>query len=120
MLVPLVANLRANNDLVFPKHMMLPTTINQMKVHAWWRSLATLSTIGESAINFCESIMLLPASTAAIERSFSTLGDILTKKRNQLKVDRAKKLCVVYKTLASVESDNETESEDDNESEGIK
>lgn len=58
--------------------------------------MATVTNIDKSCVAFCETLMMLPASSACIERSFATF----TKRPNRLCVDTAQKLCVVNRKLA--------------------
>lgn len=60
----------------------------------WWKS-AFKGTFNKTLENLIESIFIMPASTGAIERNFSTLGNIITNQRNRLSVPKAEKLCVV-------------------------
>lgn len=99
-LVALAASLQAQDAERFPKHLLLSTTLEEMSAQSWWKAMATLTNIDKSCVDFCETLMMLPASSACIERSFSTLSDIITKRRNRLCVDTAQKLCVVNRKLA--------------------
>jgi len=60
----------------------------------WWKSALkiSLSADMEDAIT---NLLILPASLGSIERCFSSLGRIMTKQRNRLRLDKAYKLCTV-------------------------
>src|SRR5205085_1515941 len=60
----------------------------------WWQSWPN-SKLQELAIK----ILLIPTSSAAAERNFSTFGFIHNKIRNRLKNDRVKKLVYIYGNL---------------------
>lgn len=112
-LVALAASLQAEDCEVFPKHLLLPTTLDEMSAHSWWKAMTKLTNVDKSCVDICETLMMLPASSACIERSFSTLSDIVTKKRNRLCVDTAQKLCVVNRKLAPKEIDIDDSEEED-------
>lgn len=70
----------------------------------WWRIVKRIATrqgdIG--ATTFCQFMIGLhscPASSAGIERFFSTVGFIWSKTRNRLGVQKAQKLATVYRAL---------------------
>lgn len=112
-LVALSASLQAEDSEVFPKHMLLSTTLEEISAQSWWKAMAKFTNIDKTCIDFCETLMMLPASSACIERSFSTLSDIVTKKRNRLTVDKAQKLCVVNRKLAPKSNDQDMSDGDD-------
>ena len=67
---------------------------NILNSSLWWQSWAT-SKLQQLAIK----ILLIPTSSAAAERNFSTFGFIHNKIRNRLKNDRVKKLVYIYGNL---------------------
>lgn len=100
--LPMIASsLKARDDTVFASHLLRDETITMMSPVAWWRSSAAYSIrILPKMVEACEVLMILPSSTAALERAFSTMGNIITKKRNRLGIEKARKLAVVNKTLS--------------------
>lgn len=46
-----------------------------------------------------KELMMLPASTSGMERCFSTMGIIISKTRNRIEIEKASKLCMIYRTL---------------------
>src|ERR1700754_4715119 len=49
----------------------------------------------------------LPSSTGGIERLFSTLGNIMTKERNRLSIEKAAKLCNIHNHYKIVQSESD-------------
>jgi hypothetical protein len=78
----------------------------QLPAQKWWRLLATDykntkdSAIYEASVFFAK-LHCLPASSAGLERLFSTYGIIWTKLRNRLDPDTATKLVQANKYLNS-------------------
>jgi Protein of unknown function (DUF 659)/hAT family C-terminal dimerisation region len=68
----------------------------------WWQSWPN-SELQQLAIK----ILLIPTSSAAAERNFSTFGFIHNKIRNRLHNDRVKKLVYIYGNLRIFEESNE-------------
>lgn len=46
-------------------------------------------------LDMIAKLFALPDSTGAIERNFSTMGQIMSDQRNQISVETASKLCVI-------------------------
>lgn len=69
----------------------------------WWEHmgvlLGTKLPIGFSKL--ASELMLLPASTSPMERCFSTMGSIMTETRNRIGIEKASKLCMIYRVLNS-------------------
>lgn len=84
-----------NSDATFFFNAFLnEDVINSMDPRDWWKNACT----GELNAKFrdlFEKLFTFPASTGSIERSFSTLGSIMTKQRNRLSIEKAEKLCSV-------------------------
>lgn len=100
LLAVTASSLKALDDTCFPKHLLDESAMKLMSPSAWWRAAGAYSNrLNPKAVDICESLMLLPSSTAALERSFSTMGNIITKKRNRLGIEKARKLAVINKTL---------------------
>lgn len=66
-------------------------SVNLMEPLVWWNGLCSFSTLSVLAT----SILSAPTTSAATERSFSTYGNIHTKKRNKLTCDRAGKITYI-------------------------
>ncbi|OXA53939.1 hypothetical protein Fcan01_10606 [Folsomia candida] len=88
-----------NSDAsVFSETMLLESSTRSIPPQKWWRA-ANQNKLPKGFTEFAVSLFNLPAGTASLERNFSSLGNILTKKRNRLGVEKASKLCRVNQTL---------------------
>lgn len=68
----------------------------------WWDIMGSQMD-GKLPVGFsklAKELMMLPASTSGMERCFSTIGSII-KSRNRIAVEKAGKLCMIYRTLNS-------------------
>ena len=67
----------------------------------WWRQMGETmgSELPDGFAELCQRLMMLPASTSGIERSFSTMGAIMTDVRNRLGLQKASKLCLINRTI---------------------
>lgn len=104
--------LEANDIDFFDKNLMnkeilrgeIPITPAQ-----WWDLMG--SHMGEKLpiglSKLAKELMMLPASTGAMERCFSTMGSIMTETRNRLGIDKASKICMIYRTLNAGRLQNE-------------
>lgn len=79
--------------------------IKKMAPKNWWNT-ACKDTVDAKFIGLVEKIFTFPASTGGIERSFSTLGSIMTKQRNRLSIEKASKLCTVVNHYKLSYADN--------------
>lgn len=68
-----------------------PDIQSSMSPLEWWKQAAT-SVVPKKLLEMIEILFLIPAGTGGIERCFSTMGNIMTKKRNRLEVETAAKL----------------------------
>ena len=93
------------DDDFFPAYLLKDELINGLTSTNWWELIAKREILPKSVTDFILQLLIIPASTSSIERCFSTLGNILTKKRNRLGVDKAEKLCMVNRMLATKSSD---------------
>ena len=64
----------------------------------WWKSLRGLN-IEPEFIDFVCGLISAPASSASLERYFSTFGMVHSKLRNRLGVATAEKLAMCYRLL---------------------
>lgn len=64
---------------------------NKLSPLDWWKLLYDNTDLGALAIK----ILTAPATSASVERSFSTFSNIHTKKRNKLNTERAGKICLI-------------------------
>lgn len=66
----------------------------QMTAISWWKA-ASKDSVRKEMLDMVMKLFALPASTGAIERNFSTLGQIMSDQRNQISVETASKLCAI-------------------------
>jgi hypothetical protein len=91
---------------VFPKQ-MFSETLKEISPSEWWKIIkdkATRSSQTPVAANFCSFLVSLHsclASSASIERWFSTFGLVWSKLRNRLGAEKAMKLVKIYKSFYS-------------------
>ena len=79
----------------FESYMFTPELLKKIDPLTWWKSLASL--LDENILSFVEQLHTARASTAGIERIFSTFGFVHSKIRNRLQTDKAAKLVFMYK-----------------------
>jgi hAT family protein len=60
----------------------------------WWKQSVTTAAPNK-LLDIINILFILPASSAGIERCFSTMGNIMTKQRNRLTIEKATKLCCI-------------------------
>lgn len=84
----------------FPKYMFGPQFRNTNPL-VWWNSLYITSwpTEKEDFIKFYEKLLTAIASTASLERYFSTFGLAQSQLRNRLERDKSAKLVFLFKSL---------------------
>lgn len=85
----------------FSGALMNEEVINHMTAYEWWRSFIATNPnyLCENEIYKLYQLTNAVCSSADIERVFSSMGLIHSKIRNQLGVEKANKLCFLYKTL---------------------
>ena len=64
---------------------------------AWWKSQSSM--LDKNILSLVEQLFTARASTAGIERIFSTFGLVHSKLRNRLQTEKAGKLVFLYKLL---------------------
>lgn len=101
------------HDNPFPSSRFFPAAIESTPPVTWWRALRS-SLKNDGFIDFAVQLLTSPASSASIERVFSTFDLIHTKARNRLGVERAAKLVFCYRHLKSVDL-NEDDIDDDDD-----
>lgn len=67
----------------------------------WWTLIMRRTSFDKTRefAAFIKALHSCPASSAGIERWFSTVGFVWSKNRNRLGVEKAKKLATVYRAL---------------------
>lgn len=93
----------------FPESMFKPEVINILSAKKWWKILNAknekTSKLPENFCNFFISLLSCPASSASIERIFSSYGLIWNKLRNRLGFENALSLVKIYRHLRSEPQD---------------
>lgn len=84
----------------FPPSLLSSGCVDQMSPILWWTSVSNCkSRVSRALINTAKQLLILPSSSAAIERVFSNFGLVQTKLRNQLGLEKASKLVSCYREL---------------------
>jgi len=95
----IAATALANEDSQYFFSAFLKSEVyEKMDPLSWWREAAT-SRVPLALKTLASKIFVLPSSTGAVERNFSTLANIMTKQRNRLSIDKASKLCRIHNFL---------------------
>lgn len=102
-----------DDTTLYPKSLMMPSVRNSLKPSKWWQVLekklekantvsvdtSTLSLPTPEFCRFMSKISSLPASSASVERLFSTFGRVHTKLRNRLGNEKVEKLVFCNQAL---------------------
>jgi len=92
---------QANDDTFFSQIILDDAIVSKLHPVAWWKTAKNdnPTKVTQEFFETCETLLRLPSSSAGLERCFSTLGNIITEKRNRLAVEKAQKLCFVNQSL---------------------
>ena len=71
--------------------------VDKVTPACWWVSMS--GTLGKDVTQVAQKLLTAIASSAGIERIFSTFGYIHSKIRNRLGIEKAAKLVFVYRML---------------------
>lgn len=93
---PSVVNLRAKAN-PFPSYMFSHDVLRNVRPLSWWNSLS--HSLPQNVLNLAECLLTSVASSAGVERVFSTFGLVQSKIRNRLGTEKAGKLVYIYKYL---------------------
>ena len=93
---------------VFPHSMFTEHMITNCTADQWWNTIMVRANLNDDTPTFnfaklIKSLHLCPASSAGIERWFSTVGFVWSKVRNRLGVNKAHKLASVFRGLRETE-----------------
>lgn len=98
---------RLKDTNVFPSYMFDFDTFKNMSASDWWRVISEKAGRNDKiSVGFTKLMVNLhscPASSASIERWFSTVGFVWSKVRNRLGVEKAQKLSTIYRHLRKSE-----------------
>ena len=94
--LPTVINFRAKSG-PFKPYLFNQGLVQNVTALAWWQSQS--DRISSDMLGVCTQLMTAVASSAGVERVFSTFGLVHTKLRNRLGTEKAGKLVFIYKLL---------------------
>lgn len=95
-MIPIIMNYRARAD-PFKDYLFSSSVLESVSPFAWWKSLS--DRVSDHVLNMIYAILGATASSAGVERIFSTFGFVHSKVRNRLGTEKAGKLVFVYKLL---------------------
>ncbi|XP_071035372.1 uncharacterized protein [Parasteatoda tepidariorum] len=99
-LIPLMSY-KLKDPEIFPPSMFNADVIKKFSASQWWK-LVEMRTNDRDMTDFCNFMVALsncPASSASLERVFSTCGLVWSKLRNRLGVQKALKLVKIHRHL---------------------
>jgi hypothetical protein len=110
--INVISTMELTNDATnhFYSALMIPEVCEKMDPLSWWKAAAT-NRVPEALKVLASKLFVLPSSTGAVERSFSTLGNIMTKQRNRLSIEKGSKLCRIHNFLKLQQQDIDVERE---------
>lgn len=80
---------------MFHKTFLVQSVRESYEPIEWWENALT-EPLPPRFHQLIRKLFNLPAGSGGIERSFSTLGNIMTKQRNRLSIEKASKLCTIH------------------------
>lgn len=92
-------NLACGNEDFYSKASLDSTVSSKTNPVIWWMDTGKDVRLPRGLGNLAQTLMKLPATSAGLERSFSTLSKIITKLRNRLGVEKASMLCFIHQYL---------------------
>ena len=102
-MIPTYLSFLAQTD-PFPK-LRFREEARQVSSTVWWKSL-TGSKVSENFIELAIRLVSAPASSASIERIFSTFAHVHNKVPKRLSVEKAQKLVYCYRILRGNSTDD--------------
>jgi len=100
-LLPFVLSFGEDDSDQYPGSFFQPDVVAKLDPVSWWKSMkrATKRPEIEALADVMIHLLSSPASSASVERVFSSFGLVHTKLRNRLGVERAAKLVFCYRML---------------------
>jgi len=109
--LPAVMAFKIQDKYYFPKTMFNSNILKEFKTIQWWHIMEKKCDKIENVLNdvckFLISLHSCPASSASIERIFSTYGLVWSDLRNRLGAEKAQKLVNVYRSLSCTQIQNQ-------------
>ena len=93
---PILINYRAKAE-PFKEYLFSPSVVDSVTPLSWWKALQ--DRVGDKVMNTVAQTLGASASSAGVERIFSTFGCIHSNIRNRLGTEKAGKLVFIYKLL---------------------
>jgi hypothetical protein len=100
-LIPLMSY-KLKDPKIFPQSMFNDDVIKKFSGAQWWKLVEMRASSDEDMKEFCQFIIGLnkcPASSASLERVFSTCGLVWSKLRNRLGLEKTVKLVKIHRHL---------------------
>ena len=82
----------------YPKSFFQPAA-RTMKPDTWWKTVGESCVLPDGFVDLMITLHVATASSASLERIFSTFGLVITKLRNRLGLQKAQKLVFCYRML---------------------
>ena len=82
----------------YPKSFFQPAA-RTMKPDTWWKAVGESCVLPDGFVDLMITLHVATASSASLERIFSTFGLVITKLRNRLGLQKAQKLVFCYRML---------------------
>ena len=95
-LLPILINYSTKAE-PFKEYLFSPSVVDNVTPLSWWKALP--DRVGDKIMNTVAQTLGASASSAGVERIFSTFGFIHSKIRNRLGTEKAGKLVFIYKLL---------------------
>jgi hypothetical protein len=99
-LLPFVIGFHDDGEL-YPRSFFAPQVVAKLDPVGWWKSMKRATKVQDiqELADVMTHLLSCPASSASVERVFSSFGLVHTKLRNRLGVERAAKLVFCYRML---------------------
>ncbi|CAL4099016.1 unnamed protein product [Meganyctiphanes norvegica] len=85
----------------FPKFFFQPAVRNSTPPVAWWKGVGVNCAPAKGFVDLLINLHTATASSASLNRIFSTFGLVITKLRSRLGFERAQKFVICYRMLRS-------------------
>ena len=99
-LTPIIMKLRSRGSPFDKNYLFVPTTIKNVSPYTWWQNIDTSgSELDRSTRDVIANLHMSVASSASVERIFSTFGFVHPAVRNRLGIEKAGKLVFLFRAL---------------------
>lgn len=98
-LIPLIVQFHAQAQ-PFQESLFSESVVSQVYVYEWWKSQKnTIGKFNPNVFPIIEQLLTAQASSASVERMFSSFGLVHSKLRNKLGTKKASKLVFLFKVF---------------------